>query len=323
MHSLKSTRTATREILDSAHESCPFRAFTLLELLVVIAIIAILAGLLLPVFASARNTARRIVCMSNLRQITIPFELAVDDDNGRLGPPALCSNPAADSADCQNSAIGDWGLRRWGRTNEGWICPAAPEVIRHRGDPPPLLGPGPVYAGTVHSAWQSNAPGGCWWWWRLNPSSAVSEHRAGSYALNNWLGGWWWADIWPYGPESANYVFGHEGEIESPAQTPVFADGVTFWWVWPLATDLPAVNLQTGMMKPSAGFNPGLNLLNLPRHGTVSGRASTNQPPGVTLPGAINVAFYDGHVELVRLERLWSLSWHKYYVPPARRPGLR
>jgi prepilin-type N-terminal cleavage/methylation domain-containing protein/prepilin-type processing-associated H-X9-DG protein len=45
------------------------RAFTLIELLVVIAIIAILAAMLFPVFARARESARRTTCSSNLRQI--------------------------------------------------------------------------------------------------------------------------------------------------------------------------------------------------------------------------------------------------------------
>jgi hypothetical protein len=40
------------------------------------------------------------------------------------------------------------------------------------------------------------------------------------------------------------------------------------------------------------------------------------------LPGAINVASYDGHVETVKLERLWKLYWHKNWAAPAKRPGL-
>ena len=40
------------------------------------------------------------------------------------------------------------------------------------------------------------------------------------------------------------------------------------------------------------------------------------------LASAVNVAFFDGHGELVKLDRLWQLYWHKDYQPPAKRPGL-
>src|SRR5947207_1780727 len=54
-------------------------SFTLIELLVVIAIIAILAAILFPVFAQAREAARKTACLSNQRQLGTAFTLYVQD----------------------------------------------------------------------------------------------------------------------------------------------------------------------------------------------------------------------------------------------------
>ncbi len=60
------------------------RAFTLIELLVVIAIIAVLAAILFPVFAQAREKARQASCTSNLRQIGLAFQMYAQDYDERM-----------------------------------------------------------------------------------------------------------------------------------------------------------------------------------------------------------------------------------------------
>jgi prepilin-type N-terminal cleavage/methylation domain-containing protein len=58
--------------------------FTLVELLVVIAVIALLAAILFPVFAQAREKARQASCLSNLKQIGAEMLMYTDDYDGRF-----------------------------------------------------------------------------------------------------------------------------------------------------------------------------------------------------------------------------------------------
>jgi prepilin-type processing-associated H-X9-DG protein len=114
-----------------------------------------------------------------------------------------------------------------------------------------------------------------------------------------------------------------EANIQQPSLTPIFGDGVELYWggggFGPRATDLPAVNLATGVA-PETPW--GMSSFTISRHGSRPLAAPTDYSPRLKLPGAINAGFYDGHTELVQLERLWQLSWHVGYQPPAKRPGL-
>jgi prepilin-type N-terminal cleavage/methylation domain-containing protein len=62
------------------------RAFTLIELLVVIAIIAILAAMLLPTLARAKEAGKRIACLNNLRQLSLATQMYVNDSQGYYPP---------------------------------------------------------------------------------------------------------------------------------------------------------------------------------------------------------------------------------------------
>src|SRR5271163_2405464 len=68
------------------HSNPISRAFTLIELLVVIAIIAILAAILFPVFAQAKDAAKKSVALSNVKQLALGYALYLGDTDDTFPP---------------------------------------------------------------------------------------------------------------------------------------------------------------------------------------------------------------------------------------------
>jgi prepilin-type processing-associated H-X9-DG protein len=87
----------------------------------------------------------------------------------------------------------------------------------------------------------------------------------------------------------------------------------------PLESDAPARNLYDPI---SSSSSEGMPRVCIARHGSKpAGAAPQNVPPGTVLPGTIDMGFVDGHVEQVKLESLWTLSWHlNWAIPPIRPP---
>src|ERR1044071_4712638 len=102
------------------------RGFTLIELLVVIAIIAILAAILFPVFAQAREAARKTSCLSNMKQIGTSIMMYTQDYdetypiNNRSYPLAYYKSGGGQSGDYHNS----WAkhLQPYLKNNKVFYC---------------------------------------------------------------------------------------------------------------------------------------------------------------------------------------------------------
>jgi len=274
----------------------PRRGFTLIELLVVIAIIAILAAMLLPALSSAKRKSQDLLCKSNLKQMaTAAFMYA--NDYGPLGYDQTGVATWLPSLMAYQSQVA--AIR---------YCPLAPT----NNMPASLYTSGASQAGTANYGWIYN-----------------SAANASSYAINGWLylndsangsGAYHWATTQT--TVGASGLFGKMDNVKHAAQTPIFCDGV---WCdgWPNSgTALAggdswggAYSLYSG--PTSVTSSPMMQRVCIARHGGKDPRSAptVNMAAGLLLPGGINMACCDGHVEYCKLNSLWSYYWHAVSVP--------
>jgi prepilin-type N-terminal cleavage/methylation domain-containing protein/prepilin-type processing-associated H-X9-DG protein len=100
------------------------RGFTLIELLVVIAIIALLAAILFPVFARARENARKSACMSNMKQIGLGAAQYSQDYDEYTIPTRLCVGGSTSNATMQYFAWSDI-IQPYLKSTQVLVCPSS------------------------------------------------------------------------------------------------------------------------------------------------------------------------------------------------------
>ncbi len=176
----------------------------------VIAIIAILAALLLPALAAARQKAQNIKCVSNLKQMTISYFSYQQDYGSGIAYNDVTSLWMVTLATYQANVS---AIR---------LCPVAYD----RGKL--LVG---NYQGTANAPWR----------WGTQPNTNLNT---GSYTINGWLYSQSAYDP-PGDPAYGPLYYNKDTAILQPSTTPVFFDGV---WpdAWPQRTDMPTPSLFTG-----------------------------------------------------------------------------
>jgi prepilin-type N-terminal cleavage/methylation domain-containing protein len=275
-------------------------AFTLIELLVVIAIIAILAALLLSALSGAKLQAQQAQCISNLKQLALAQSMYADEFGA-----GIPNDVGYGFANPWEAMLGPY----YGGSPFLPMCPCASKL--------------PTFGSSTNAFFDEFGSADTAWFMQgvvtMNTVMAFGRAvtNAGSYAYNGWL-----YDPWSQEMENTPAFFRKPRAVVHASLTPVFADAITHD-AMPNPYDYPPTNFYSGIGSADAFLGEApMGVITVARHGSrPAGGAPTDVNITQRLPGIIDVAFIDGHVEMSPLENLWNYYWSATWQIPDRRPG--
>jgi prepilin-type N-terminal cleavage/methylation domain-containing protein/prepilin-type processing-associated H-X9-DG protein len=264
----------------------PQRGFTLIELLVVIAIIAILAAMLLPALGKAKEKAKAINCVSNLKQWALEWRFYTDDNNGSFSSGQTGGgNNRSEWVIALNSA--------YQKKPDLLVCPSA------QNDP-------------------STAPGGITDR-RFGAANRMCNLGATDPRTGQTLFGSYGINVWVYNQTGTSQgrtsggCWGKMDTVRMPTETPLMLDSK--WRGGGPGYQPDQISPALAMRPPAAGLD---GKGDDPAQATDPGGGAGAEIGWFTMSRhskAVNACFMDGSARAVRLPKLWELYWSRNYDP--------
>jgi prepilin-type N-terminal cleavage/methylation domain-containing protein len=254
--------------------------FTLIELLVVIAIIAILAAMLLPALAKAKDKARAANCISNLHQWGLIWNIYTGD-NADSFPTGANPDGTPDS-----NARSAWFNALQLNPGQRHLIETCPSATSTNWDLSTPGGQGTFGGLTLAFLFPSQGSGGS------GTSDAYENGEPGSYAANLWI---YNTQVDIQGRAHQNH-WRKLGGTSLPSQTPLMADSM---WrgggpYYEGGAETYQASVQPGVSSGDAGKE--MEHFTVPRHG--SGKFT-------------QLLYFDGSASSTKVKNLWGLKWHR------------